>query len=265
MKRRVLLLGATGGIGAAILDSLLEEGHTVAATARTSEDLAALEARGVGALALDLQDPASVAALPGRLDGPLDAIVHSAGLGIPGRIEDLPPAAWTRTFRVNLFGPMVLTGALLERLEPGGRVVLLSTLAARLSLPLYGSYAASKAALEGAVDALRLEARGRGVCVSLVRPAVVKTGFQARSRALLDEHVERADDPRYRRAEARILDRGFAVRPERVARAVSRALAARRPRRHYTVGRTTSLGITLARVMPRPLRDRVLCWWLRAS
>lgn len=268
MERRVLVTGATSGIGKAAVERLVPDWE-VLATARSSDDLARLEAIGTTPVQLDLTDEASIrqAADTVGLDAPLDGLVHNAGIGIPGAVEDLPPAAWRQQFEVNLFGPIELTRQLSTALRAAeGRIVLVSSQAAITHLPLYGAYSSSKTALETVGDTLRAELRPAGVDVSIVQPGPVETGFQPRSRQLLDRHVDVEASPYrrgYERADEAILDAVGEVPVEDVAAAIERGLTARRAPARIPVGRLPWLGAKLASWLPAGMQDRVLRWFFR--
>lgn len=266
MARRVLVTGATSGIGEATVDRLLDRGWTVLATARDPADLDGLEAAGARPVELDLADEASIAAAAREVgsDQPLDGIVHNAGIGIPGAVEDLDPSAWHDQFQVNVFGPVELTRRLAGPLrEAGGRLVFVSSQAAISSVPLYGAYSASKAALESAGAALRAEMREAGVRVSLVQPGPVETPFQNRSRELLERHVDVDESPHgaaYEGVDRAVLEAAPGPTVDDVARAIERALTARWPPARIPVGRLSWLGVRLSQLLPTGLRDRVFRW-----
>jgi NAD(P)-dependent dehydrogenase (short-subunit alcohol dehydrogenase family) len=263
MPGRVLVTGATSGIGEAIVDRLDRVGWTVHATARRDRDLERLGEAGLDPVRLDLEDEASIGAAAAAVDGDgLEAVVHNVGIGVPGAVEDLGPDAWRTQFRVNLFGPVELTRQLAPALrEAGGRLVFVSSQAAIQPAPLYGAYNASKAALEAAADTLRMELAGTGVGVSLVQPGPVETGFQARSRDLLAAHVD-VEASRYREAyegvDERTLDAVPTSSVEDVVDAVERALTARRPPARVPVGRLSWLAARLGQLLPTRARDAIV-------
>lgn len=267
MADRVLLTGATSGIGQATIDRLLESGFEVWATARQPEDLDALEERGARAVELDLRDRDSLAAAAEAIGpgDPLDGLVHNAGIGIPGAVEDLEPEAWSKQFAVNVRGPLALTRELAPALRAAeGRIVAVSSLAALTHVPYYGAYCASKAALETAMDALRCELAPAGVDVTIVQPGPVETGFQPRSRRLLEAHVDVEDSPHreaYERVDEVFLAALPTVEAEDVAAAIERGLRDRRPPTRIPVGRRAWLGAKLLGWLPDRLQDRVLAWY----
>lgn len=266
MDARVLVTGATSGIGEATVDLLQAEDVEVWGTARSREDLEALEGRGVHSLELDLADTTSIHEASTTVDPgqPLDGLVHNAGIGVPGAVEDLGPSAWRRQFQVNLFGPVELTRQLAPALRAGrGRIVLVSSLAALTHLPYYGAYSASKAALERVGDTLRLELADAGVDVTTVQPGPVATGFQDRSRLLLEEHVDVEASPHreaYQNVDDLVVDALPTVSTNAVAKAILRGLTAPRPPTRIPVGRLPWIGAKVLTWLPDRMQDRLLDW-----
>jgi short-subunit dehydrogenase len=266
MAGRVLVTGATSGIGRAALDRLLDRGFEVWATARSPEDLEALEDRGARPVYLDLREPEAIAEVAAELgpEEPLDGLVHNAGIGIPGAVEDLDREALGQQMAVNVVGPVDLTRRLAAGLRAAeGRIVLVSSLAALTPVPYYGGYCASKSALEALGDTLRLEMGPAGVDVCMVEPGPVATAFQARSRRLLAEHVDveaSVHRDAYERVDEAIVDSLPRVDVDDVAQAIERGLTAKRPPTRIPVGRLAGLGAKLLSWLPDRAHDRVLRW-----
>lgn len=282
--KSVLVTGASRGIGGAIARYLAREGMSVLAGVRAVEDGEALEAQGGGrirSVRLDVASDESIVAAAGEVDritagAGLDGLVNNAGVGGSGPLEHVTRAQLEQQFRVNLFGAVLVTKAVLPQLRQAkGRIVNIGAANARLSIPLMGVLSSTKFALEAITDALRVELRRSGVRVCLVEPGMTyadqdKPGF-AKS---LDEDFEavmrtipEAHHAYYRPALERqrdfnrsMLDR--AGPPEQVARCVQRALTARRPRARYWAGSDAKLSGFLGRLAPAPLRDAL---WGRIS
>lgn len=264
MPRRVLLTGATSGIGAAAIKRLRSEGWEVYASARKEEDLEALKKKGCTPVELDLMDPESIeeAARSVGIESSLDGLVHNAGIGIPGAMEDLGWEAWHQQFRVNVFGPAELTRQLSPALRSGGgRVVFVSSQAAIIPVPYYGAYCASKRAVEAVGDALRFELASAGVKVCMVQPGPVRTEFQGRSEALLERFVDVEASPHgeaYERVDESIVKSAPGVSVEDVVDAIMRGLTGRWVPARVPVGRLAWLGAVVASWLPEALQDRVL-------
>lgn len=269
MSGRVLVTGASSGIGAATVQRLLADGWEVHATARRAEDLERLGEIGCEPVRLDLTEDESLreAAVQVGVEAPLDGLVHNAGIGIPGAVEDLAPEAWRQQFEVNVLGPIELTRQLSGALRAGeGRIVVVSSQAALTPVPYYGAYCASKTALETVADTLRLELRPAGVEVTIVQPGPVETEFQERAGELLERYVDVEASPhraRYERIEDVILETIGEVSVEEVASAIERGLTAKRPPTRIPVGRLPWLGAKVGSWLPDRVQDRMLRWVFR--
>ncbi|MDA0887339.1 MAG: oxidoreductase, partial [Cyanobacteria bacterium] len=178
-----LVTGASSGIGLAAAQALLERGFTVVGAARRQEPMAPLVPAGLQPLALDLAEPASIAAAAERLaqdhPGGIDLLVNNAGYGVYGSVEETPLAVARRQFEVNLFGLADLTQRLLPamRQRRSGRIINVSSMGGRIYAPLGAWYHASKHALEGWSDCLRLELADFGIHVVVVQPGIIRTNF----------------------------------------------------------------------------------------
>ena len=180
----VLITGCSSGIGWACAERLHQQGWQVMYTARTEQDLARLAAQGWNAYRLDVRDIQSIQQLVQHVHetfGQLDAVVNNAGFGMPGAIEDLSRTAMREQFEVNLFGGLELSNALMPLLfkSARGRIVHVSSLVGRMSLPFMGIYSASKFALEAIADAQRVELSATNVEVVLVEPGPIQTHFSS--------------------------------------------------------------------------------------
>lgn len=179
--RRVLITGASSGIGLALAHRLAADGWQVLATLRDVTQPPALPA-GVEWLPLDLADSRSVAAVAARIDS-LDALIDNAGYGLVGPFSSYSLAQMQAQMQVNFLGPVQLTQALLPALrQRGGRIVVLSSMAGETGLPFNALYCASKFALEGWAESLAHELPAQGVQIALVEPGGHRTRFGANLR-----------------------------------------------------------------------------------
>jgi short-subunit dehydrogenase len=270
--RSVVITGCSTGIGLASARLLREHGWTVVATARKPEDLDRLRAEGFAAVALDVADAASVERAAPELvaacGGKVGALVNNAGFGQVGAMEDLDRAAIEYQFAVNVVGLQDLTNRLLPgmRAQGYGRIVNISSVLGRVSLPFMGVYSASKFALEGISDAMRVELAGSGIAVVLVEPGPIATAFRenvaARGQATLDpDQVRHADYYRReikRRAEQNNHPGAFTAGPEAVAEKIRHALESRRPKTRYKVTFPAYLGAFMARFAPDWVIDAMM-------
>ncbi|MBV2134633.1 SDR family NAD(P)-dependent oxidoreductase [Pseudomonas sp. MAP12] len=268
--RSILITGCSSGIGLATARACRAAGWRVFASARRAEDVARLAAEGFEALALDLDDSDSigeaVASVLASTGGRLDALFNNGGYGQPGAVEDLPRAAWREQFESNLFGPAELIAAVLPamRHQGHGRILFNSSVLGYTALPLRAAYNASKFALEGLVDTLRLELAGSGIEAVLIEPGPIASRFRANSLAALRRHVDTDAGPHvaaYRRMIERLAKADAAVRftlpAEAVAAAVLQALSSGVPRTRYPVTLPAKLFRVLNRLLPDRLLDRL--------
>jgi len=263
--RTAIVTGASSGIGAATARLFHAHGARLVLNARRRDRLEAVAA-GTGATAVpgDVTEPAVREAIVAAARGRVDLLVNNAGYAETGPVELVAEADARRQLEVNLFavGAMVRAVLPLMRAARSGRILNVSSIAGRLGYPLFGWYCASKHALEGLSDALRLEARPFGVHVCLVEPGPVDTEFfsvaRERGSPLLEDGAS-PYRPLYAHAgEIEAHFRGMAAPPERVARALLKAATARRPKARYPVHALAKATMLALRLLPRGLVDRAL-------
>src|SRR5215831_14178149 len=181
-SKAVLITGCSTGIGRATAEHLAGKGWTVYATARRPETIQALAQKGCRTLALDVCDEGSMRAAVDaveRAEGAVGVLVNNAGYGQEGVFEEVPMAEVRRQFETNVFGLTRLTQLVLPgmRRQGWGKIVNLSSMGGRLTLPGGAFYHAPKHAVEALSDALRFEVQGFGVDVVVVEPGPIKTQF----------------------------------------------------------------------------------------
>ena len=267
MTRTVLVTGASSGIGETTALRLSRNGWRVLAGVRREEDAERLRAAGLRPLLLDVTEPEQIAAAAEEVGtAPLQGLVNNAGIAMAVPLELLPVDELRRVLEVNVVGQLAVTQALLPALRRGhGRVVNMSSIAGRSSLPMLGAYGASKHALEGLTDALRVELRPFGIEVVAIEPGTIATPIWTRGGRHADELMARAPAA----VAALYADRVASLRrvaqkrgpgggsPETVAVAVERALTSTRPRARVLVGRDARARAMIER-LPVRLRDRTL-------
>jgi NAD(P)-dependent dehydrogenase (short-subunit alcohol dehydrogenase family) len=266
----VLVTGAARGIGRATSLRLAAGGWDVVAGVRRAADGESLvQARPgqITAVTLDVTDEAQVASLDAVLPARLDAVVNNAGVFVGGPVEALPLAELRRQLEVNVVGQAAVTQAVLPRLRASrGRLVFVSSVSGRIATPMFGAYSASKFALEGLADALRMELAPWGVRVAVVQPAQTDTDLWRGADADLDRALELLS-PGQRQLYARHIagfrksiprSQRMAAPVDGVAAAIERALSDRRPRARYVVGAGVRAQALLAQVLPTPVRDVLL-------
>ena len=274
--RSILITGCSSGIGLDAARTLHARGWRVLATCRAPEDCARRAAEGLESFALDLASDAGVAAGAAealdRTDGRIDALFNNGAFAIPGAVEDLPRAALREIFETNLFGHIDLANRVLPamRAAGSGRVVMNSSVLGVIALRWRGAYVATKFALEGITDALRLELAGSGVHVVLIEPGPIATRIRANSIPHFERHIDRENSPHRAVYEGPLHQRlyrpeagrdRFELPPAAVTARLVEALESPRPRARYRVTRPTRVAEAARRLLPTALRDRLLLRW----
>ena len=267
-EKTILVTGCSSGIGWAAARMMKERGWRVLATARRPEDLVRLKAElGVEALHLELADPASIAtaadAALAASGGRIEALFNNAAYGQPGAVEDLAADVLRRQIEVNVIGTHDLTRRLIPAMRAAGRgrIVQCSSVLGLVAAPFRGAYCASKFALEGLSDALRLELAGTGIHVSLIEPGPIRTRFVEHALAVAKANIDIAGSVHRVRYEALIdgLARGgkqtFKLEPEAVVARLVHAVESPRPKARYFVTTPTYAAAFLKRVLPTRALD----------
>lgn len=271
MSRFVLITGCSSGIGLAAAKALGEHGFTVIASARKAEDVTRLQQAGLLAVQLDLANPASIEQEAGAAlalaGGRLYGLFNNGAYGQPGALEDLPTEALREQFETNLFGWHHLIRQVLPAMLAAseGRIVQNSSVLGLVAMKYRGAYNASKFALEGYSDTLRLELVGSGVHISLIEPGPIDTRFRANARAAFLRHIDPAQS-RHQAAYQQTLSRlereggarGFTLPSEACIPPLLHALTSKRPRHRYPVTFPTRLFAILRRLLPSRWLDRIL-------
>lgn len=271
MSKTILITGCSSGIGLCCARGLAARGWRVLASCRRDEDAARLRADGLECLTIDVADAESVRrgaeAVLALTGGRLDALFNNAGYGQPGAAEDLGRDALRAQFETNLLGPWDLTRRLLPamRAQGGGRVVFNSSVLGFAAMRYRGAYNASKYAIEGLCDTMRLEMAGSGIAVVLLEPGPIASRFRANALTHFLANVDpeaSAHRAAYRAELARLQKQGaaapFTLPPEAVLAALVRALEARRPAARYRITVPTRVFWVLKRLLPTAALDWVL-------
>ena len=270
-NKSILITGCSSGIGLCVAEGLKARGYRVFATARNETDVQQLAADGFESLQLDLADPESIAAavddILSRTDGTLDALFNNGAYGQPGAVEDLSRDVLRAQFETNLFGWHELTNRVLPvmRRQGHGRIIQNSSVLGFVALRYRGAYNASKYALEGLSDTLRLELTGTDIHVSLIEPGPVTSRFRENAFRAYQENINPDSSvhrDKYLAMETRLKTEGpavpFTLPPEAVLKKVIHALESRRPRARYYVTFPTYLFGFLKRVLSTRWLDRIL-------
>ena len=274
LKRTILITGCSSGIGLTSALKLQARGWQVYASARKGADVAQLRKRGLTTLQLDLDDSSSIHQAVDQLleqtGGELYALFNNGAYGQPGAVEDLSRDVLKAQFETNLFGWHELTCQIipLMRQQGEGRIIQNSSVLGLVAMPYRGAYNASKFALEGLTDTLRMELQGSGIHVSLIEPGPIESQFRANARLKWLENIN--IDSSYHRKnylamEERLNKAGaatpFTLPPEAVVKRVIHALESPHPKARYYVTTPTYLLGTLRRL----LSSRGLDWVLNKA
>jgi NAD(P)-dependent dehydrogenase (short-subunit alcohol dehydrogenase family) len=259
--------GASTGIGFEAARKLSSNGFTVYAGARRVDRMEPLKALGIHVLALDVTDDESMRAAVGRVlaeRGRVDVLVNNAGYGSFGALEDVELAEGRRQFDVNVFGLARMTQLVLPAMRKAGRgrIINVSSIGGKFYEPLGAWYHATKFAVEGMSDALRLELKPHGISVSIIEPAsTVSEWGGIAAEGLLATSGTGPYAPQARGMAGALASTERAATstpPEVIAGAILHAASSARPRSRYAVGRGARAILTLRRILPDRLFDPVV-------
>lgn len=270
-RRTILITGCSTGIGYAAARDLKARGWRVFATCRKQADADRLIGEGFESFRLDYADAPSIAAAADRVaeetGGRLDALFNNGAFATPGAVEDLPTDALREIFEVNLFGWHELTCRVLPamRAQGSGRIVNCSSVLGFVTLKYRGAYQATKFALEGLTDTLRLELDGSGVHAILIEPGPIESEFRRNSYAPFKKWIRWEGSVHadlYPKVEERLtaehVPSRWELTPEAVIAKLVHALESPRPRaRYYVTFPTYAMGYA-KRLLPTRMLDRFL-------
>ena len=257
-KKVALITGASSGIGEATARRLLADGYVVYAAARRQERMQALGTAGGHLLSLDLTDDASIVAAVDaikRSEGRLDVLVNNAGYGSYGALEDVPLHEGRRQFEVNVFGlaRLIQLSTPMMRAQGSGCIVNITSIGGKMHEPLGTWYHATKFAVEGLSDCLRMELAPFGTDVVIVEPGAIRTEWTGIARQSLLQRSGHTAYAEQAAAHARLFDSGetstMVSEPDVVAATIARALRARRPRTRYATGGGARMILFLRRML----------------
>ncbi len=271
-KKSILITGCSSGIGLATAKGLLIRGYRVFASARTVEDVEKLKSQGLAdALLLDLDDSASIKQAVEKIvtanNGKLYALFNNGGYQQPGAVEDLSRQALRENFETNLFGAHELITQVLPimRQQGYGRIIQNSSILGFICLPYRGAYNATKYAMEGLTDTLRLELSDTPIKVSLIEPGPISGKFRANAYLAFQKNIDAENSvykTNYQGLVRRLTSTGktapFTLPPAAVLEKVLHALESESPKIRYRVTQPTTLFAILKRILPANWLDKVL-------
>ena len=240
-----LITGASSGIGKSTVELLLSAGATVYAAARRVEKMIDLEKMGAHVLKMDVMDEESMVSGVNSIlekEGSIDILINNAGYGSYGAIEDVPIDEARRQFEVNIFGLARLTQLVLPKMRQNhyGKIVNISSMGGKIYTPFGGWYHATKHALEGFSDCLRLETEPFGIDVVVVEPGGIATEWGA----IAAENLKKTSGSgAYAQGASKAADgmaemysSGRLSEPEVIAKAILKAATAGKPKTRYATG-----------------------------
>ena len=270
LSKVVLVTGCSSGIGYYCAKELQKNGYRVFATARKSEDVKRLQAEGLESFQLDLDDSESIKSTVveslKRCDGKLYALFNNGAFGQPGAVEDLSRQTLRKQFETNVFGTQELTNlVLLAMRENGeGRIIQNSSVLGFVSMKYRGAYNASKYALEGLSDTMRLELSDENIFVSLIEPGPIRSDFRKNALAKLLENIDIKNSSHAKRYEKKLqgleseADIPFTLGSDAVFKDLLHALESKKPKARYRVTTPTKLFAFLKRVLSTNALDYIL-------
>ena len=263
-----LVTGGSSGIGEAAARRLRELGWTVYAAARRTNRMEDLASMGINTLALDVTDEPSTVAAVERIigeQGRIDALVNNAGYGSYGALEDVPLSEARYQFEVNVFGLARLTQLVLPhmRKQHSGRIINVSSIGGKIHEPLGDWYHATKFAVEGLSDSLRVELRPFGIDVVVIEPGAIRTEWGS----IAAQNLRRASASTAYRQQAEYVaavlestshQASLASPPEVIGNVIAIAATTRRPRTRYVAGRGARAIIAARQLLPDRAFDALI-------
>ncbi|UTF60742.1 SDR family oxidoreductase [Gilvimarinus sp. DA14] len=270
-SKSILITGASTGIGYYCAKALARDGWQVIASCRNPTDVSRLQAEGFTCIQLDVSSSESIlSALRKTLSitgGTLDALFNNGAYGQPGAVEDLSRDTLRKQFETNFFGWCELTNEVIKVMhqQGHGRIVHNSSVLGFAAMPFRGAYNASKFALEGITDTLRLELADTNIHVSLIEPGPILSDFRKNALKALEQNIDFNSSRhgfKYAAAVNRLSKPGpaskFTLGPEAVYKKLSHALHAKRPKPRYYVTFPTYLMGYLKRILTTRMMDNIL-------
>ncbi|UWQ54155.1 SDR family NAD(P)-dependent oxidoreductase [Leisingera caerulea] len=272
MKKTILVTGCSSGIGLDAARGMRERGWRVFASCRQQRDCDRMRAEGFESPRIDYTDPASIgsglAEVLAATGGTLDALFNNGAHGLPGAVEDLPTDALRTIFEANFFGWHELTRQVIPvmRKQGHGRIVQNSSILGFVSFPWRGAYVATKYALEGLTDTLRVELQGSGIHMVLIEPGPVTSKIREKSIPYFERFIDWKSSPLRELYETRLLKRlyessgpdRFELPASAVTAKLAHACEARHPRPRYYVTTPTHIAGVLRRILSTRAIDRIL-------
>lgn len=245
MKKVILITGASSGIGKDTAISLIKHGHVVYGAARRLEMMQDIIQAGGHAIKMDILKDRNIDDVVNQIikeQNRIDVLINNAGYGLWGAVETISIDEAKRQFDVNIFGLAYLTKKIIPimRKQKSGKIINMSSMGGKVYTPFGAWYHATKYALEGWSDCLRIELKSFGIDVILIEPGVIKTEFQD---VMMDSTVERSIGTPYEKklkalekATQEMYARGIGSPPSTITKLIIKAINSHNPKRRYVGG-----------------------------
>lgn len=264
-KKVVLVTGASSGIGEATAQTLHDAGWEVYAGARRVDRMETLEAKGVHTIKLDVTAEASMKECVSRIlskEGRIDALVNNAGYGSYGSLEDIPMEEARYQFEVNVFGLARLTQLVLPnmRKRQRGKIINVSSIGGKLGEPHGSWYHATKFAVEGLSDSLRMELKQFNIDVVVIQPGAIKTEWSsiARENMLkISGHTDYGDLAKKHIAMLEKFD-GQGSEPSVIGDVILTACTSVKPKTRYAIGNSAGMMLFMRKILSDRLFDKMM-------
>lgn len=263
-RQIVLVTGASRGIGNTCAAYLAKRGHAVYGTSRSPGARPRMMDEFFELLRMDNLDEASINAVVSAIiekEGRIDLVVCNAGKTINGAVENIPVLEGARQMDVNFMGAARLISAVLPsmRINRKGTILVISSIAGRIGLPFNAYYSASKFALEGYVESLRLELAHSGIRIALIEPGSVRTGIDP-SIALFTGGGDDVYADNHAKVQKILFDRAkTGIKPVVIARLIHRLMGKKKLKTRYYVGQLDQwIGLWLKYLLPARLYESIL-------
>lgn len=271
MTKSILITGCSTGIGYVCAHALHQRGYKVIASCRQDKDVERLKNEGLACVKLDLSDRESIQnGVKEALEitgGTLDALFNNGAYGQPGALEDLPTNALREQFESNFFGWHQLVTLILPVMhkQGSGRIIQNSSVLGFAAMKYRGAYNASKFALEGWTDTLRLELIDTGIHISLLEPGPIETQFRNNAKTAFLKWIN-TEQSRHKKEYQQQLERltkessnnAFVLPAQSCIAPLIHALESQKPKIRYRITTPTKVFAVLKRILPTRLLDKIL-------
>ncbi|MCG3813964.1 SDR family NAD(P)-dependent oxidoreductase [Photobacterium damselae] len=267
----ILITGCSSGIGFYCAKQLHQAGHHIVATCRTAHDHKMLQQLGISTVNMKMSDDISIekgfAQALTLLNGKIDILFNNAAYGQPGALEDLPTEALKEQFATNFFGWHTLTRLTIRQMlkQKSGKIVQNSSVLGLVAMKYRGAYNASKFAIEGYTDTLRLELADTPIHISLIEPGPIESQFRATAKRYFERYIN-IEHSRHKLSYQQTLERlgnpspsnRFTLQPDAVYQRLLSIIEAKQPKARYFVTQPTYIFAFLRRILPNRLLDKIV-------